>query len=85
MKFYLPLFAAFALAGCSADAAQPIVSDYNGASVKIAQTNFLGEGVRGPKTDAEAQRICATGSKRAEYASTRQSGEYEVEHLYLCL
>ena len=86
MKFYLPLFAVLSLAACDVEGSKPLVSDYNGASVKIAQTNFFGEGVRGPKTDAEALRICTTGSKkRAEYASTRQSGEYEVEHLYLCL
>ena len=75
----------FALTAC-VPAGQPIVSDYNGDSVKIAMDNIFGEGVRSEATDAEALRICQKGGKRtAEYASVRQSSEYQVEHLYLCL
>lgn len=74
-----------ALAAC-VPAGDPIVSDYNGDSVKIAMNNVFGEGGRSAATDAEALRICQRGGKRiAEYASVRQSGEYQVEHLYLCL
>lgn len=65
---------------------EPIVSDYNGDSVKITMYNAFGEGARSPATDAEALRICQKGGKKtAEYASVRQSAEYQVEHLYLCL
>jgi hypothetical protein len=49
-------------------------------------SNAFGEGGRSAATDAEALRICQKGGKHtAEYASVRQSGEYQVEHLYLCL
>lgn len=84
MKYWVLILSAVALAGCEPSA--PIVSDYNGASVKIVQTNLIGEGARSAATDAEAQRICAKGSKKtAEYASTRTLPDYNVEHLYLCL
>jgi hypothetical protein len=74
-----------ALAGC-VPAGEPIVSDYNGDSVKIAMSNAFGEGARSAATDAEALRICQKGGKRtAEYASVRQSADYQVEHLHLCL
>lgn len=64
----------------------PIVSDYNGASVKIVMTNLAGEGMRSEATDAEALRICTKGGKRtAEYASTMMLPNYQMEHLYLCL
>lgn len=81
----LALAAAFALPGCIPPS-QPIVSDYNGASVKIAMANFFGEGGRSEATDAEALRVCRAGGKRrAEYASTRQLPNDQAEHLYLCL
>lgn len=65
---------------------EPIVSDYNGSSVKIAMTNLAGEGQRSDVTDAEALRICQKGGKRtAEYASARWINDYQLEHLYLCL
>ncbi|MCU0826605.1 MAG: hypothetical protein MUE52_04200 [Tabrizicola sp.] len=67
-------------------AGEPLVSDYNGDSVKIAMTNWAGEGVRSDITDAEALRICNKGGKRtAEYASSRMVNDYQLEHLYLCL
>jgi len=79
------LLLALTLAAC-VPAGEPIVSDYNGDSVKIAMENYFGEGARSEATDAEALRICQKGGKRtAEYASVRQSAEYQVEHLYLCL
>ena len=79
------ILSTLSLAACVAPS-EPLVSDYNGASVKIAMTNFAGEGGRSAATDAEALRICQKGGKRtAEYASVRQSSEYQVEHLYLCL
>lgn len=75
----------FALAACGVPS-EPIVSDFNGASVKIAMINYMGEGARNDASDAEAARICATsGKKRAEYASTRPLPGYQLEHLYLCL
>lgn len=73
------------LAGCVP--AEPTVTDYNGASVKIAVPNFAGEGQKPTAaTDAEALRICTKGGKRtAEYASSRWINDIQFEHLYLCL
>lgn len=85
MKAAVPLIALAFLIAC-VPAGDPIISDYNGDSVKIAMNNAFGEGARSAATDAEALRICQKGGKRiAEYASVRQSAEYQVEHLYLCL
>jgi hypothetical protein len=69
------------LAGCVET--QPIVSDYNGASVKIQTDMFTAEA--NAKTQAEADRICKKNGKHAEYASSRSLPDYVYEHLYLCL
>ena len=85
MKVAAPLFSLALLTAC-VPAGEPIVSDYNGDSVKIAMYNAFGEGARSAATDAEALRICQKGGRRTgEYASVQQSAEYQVEHLYLCL
>lgn len=69
----------------SACVTEPVVSDFNGASVKI-QTDAILAPKQSPATDAEATRICRAGGKsRAEYASSRDIGQYKIEHLYLCL
>ncbi|MFN3275458.1 MAG: hypothetical protein ACK41U_12360 [Paracoccus sp. (in: a-proteobacteria)] len=85
-KTYLPMaFVGLALlAACAPSTAT--VSDFNGDSVKI-QTNSLANAEEAQATaKAEAERICAKGSKkRAEYASTRTLPNYVVEHLFLCL
>lgn len=65
--------------------AEPIVSDFNGDSVKIYQFNFAGEGARHQGTDAEAGRICGKRGRTAEYASTKVLGDGQLEFLYLCL
>lgn len=63
----------------------PVVSDYNGASVKIIlppvatpeQTTAM---------NAEATRICKAGGKRrAEGVSKRELPDYRIEYLFLCL
>jgi len=61
----------------------PLVSDYNGASVKIVTDMFTADPAAA--TQAEATRICGKSGKRAEYASTRALPDYNYEHLYLCL
>lgn len=66
----------------------PIVSDFNGASVKIQRTTMTSDSVEvaKQKTHDEATRICQSGGKkRAEYASTVQTSDYIVQDLYLCL
>jgi hypothetical protein len=67
----------------------PLVSDFNGASVKIQDANGRGPyGMDPPRAEAiaEATRICGTAKKRAEFASTTYAGStYVVNHLFLCL
>lgn len=81
-KSYIAIACGLALAGC---AANPVISDYNGDSVKI-QTSSM---VAGPEVEAEtlaeAKRICSKAGKQAEFASTRSLPNYIAEHLYLCL
>lgn len=83
-KFYALLTMAFTVSACVQ--AVPIVSDYNGASVKIQASAFASAEDAKTKTQAEATRICAKTGKRAEYASTTTNqNTYVSEHLYLCL
>ena len=72
------------IAGC-VETAPPVVSDFNGDSVKIVQNNYFGEGVRNDQTDAEAARICGKRGLKPEFASVRQLPNYQLEYLYLCL
>lgn len=66
--------------------ATPVVSDYNGASVKIQTSALASTEDQKTVTQAEASRICGKVGKRAEYASTiTNSDTYTSEHLYLCL
>lgn len=73
--------AALALSACVVTA-PPVVTDFNGASVKM-NTDALSP-YPNAATNAEAARICGMDAKRPEYASSRpiQGG---FEHLYLCL
>ncbi len=83
MKRSILLIAIFCVSGCGVP--PPVVSDYNGSSVKI-QTNGIYDPKQSSATDAEALRICKAGGKsRAEYASTVGRPNYVAEHLYLCL
>lgn len=66
--------------------ADPIVSDYNGSSVKIVTSAFADVADVKAETQKEADRICAKNNRRAEYASTMTNSQtYDEEHLYLCL
>ncbi len=71
------------LAGCGEP---PMVTEFNGDSVTV-QSQTAGNS---PEVTAEAQRICATHRRRAEYASSRQvyAPQFMVPtyaHLFLCL
>lgn len=69
--------------GCAAP--RPVITEYNGASIKISVPKaFAGTSPR-PQDYAEAQRICSTTQKRAEYASTFENKKYFVDYLFLCL
>lgn len=72
-----------ALAGCVP--ANPVVSSFNGDSVKIQISEFVKLDEARAATQIEADRICAKRSRRAEFASTRTIADYTSEHLYLCL
>ncbi|MEF3046055.1 hypothetical protein [Pseudotabrizicola sp. L79] len=65
--------------------ATPIVSDYNGASVKIQISQLANQDEAKASALSEAQRICARTGKRAEPASTRTVADYTSELLFLCL
>jgi hypothetical protein len=86
MKSYSMFVTVVAIAVSGCVPATPIVSDYNGASVKI-QTSVLADTSEADAVAlAEATRICKTGGKRtAEPASQRPVDEYTIERLYLCL
>ena len=82
------LLALLGLVSCSPVSLVPVVSDFNGDSVKLQAYAYAvatdPEGSK--KMDAEAARICKTGSKkRAELASSRELPNYITEYLYLCL
>jgi len=86
MKKIVALFPIIALSACVATT--PVVTDFNGDSVQVqASSSTADESVK-----AEANRICQTVNKRAEYASSRQlpsTGQYDFSityaHLFLCL
>lgn len=71
----LPIF----LLGC----VEPMVSDFNGSSVKVVED--FGGRTPTPATVEEAKRICGKVGKNSEYASTRSLPNYQTEYLFLCL
>lgn len=75
-----------ALLGLVACGAPPVVTEFNGDSVTIQSQSSGNE----PEVSSEAERICGTVNRRAEYASSRQihAPQYMVptyNHLFLCL
>lgn len=84
MQKYLLLAPVFLLVACTPP--NPIVSDFNGDSVKIQSSQFEDAKESQAAAQIEADRICQRGNrKRAEYASTRSLPNYLNEHLFLCL
>jgi len=82
MKLKLMMAGVFMLSACTT---APVVSEFNGSSVKLQTSAFGNVKEARAATQAEANRICGKVGKRAEYASTRSLPDYTVEHLYLCL
>lgn len=78
---YCLILSILALSACVPT--EPVVSDFNGASVKLVD---YASG-KTEENQAEATRICRAGGKqRAEYASSSyNSYTYQSQHLYLCL
>lgn len=71
----LPVF----LLGCVA----PMVSDFNGSSVKVVED--FGGRTPTSATVEEAKRICGKVGKTSEFASARNLPNYQTEYLFLCL
>lgn len=77
--------ASFIVASATASLSAPVITEYNGFSVKLRGGSFA-ERERSEALDAEALRICKAGGKQtSEFASTQDLGDYVLEHLYLCL
>lgn len=74
------------LSGCVPTGA-PVVSDFNGDSVKVQTNGFIPMQQQRAQADPEALRICRAGGKaRAEHASYIANQQtYVNTHLYLCL
>ncbi len=82
-SYYLVILALFVTA---CDVTEPLVSDFNGDSVKIATSSFDTVEYQRKTAGAEASRICGKVGKKAEYASTTTDQEtYQSINLYLCL
>jgi len=82
MKLQIILSSILVLSACDTP---PVVSDFNGSSVKIQTSAFTSVKEARTSSQAEASRICGKVGKHAEYASTSAAADYVSEHLYLCL
>ena len=87
LKFSTPLLSVIVgLAACAPS--NPIVSDYNGDSVKIQMNTLHNDSpeVAQQKALGQANTICQRGHKKsAEFVSMRQLPDYNAEYLFLCL
>ena len=86
MKRTLICMAAFGLAACDVPSG-PVVTDYNEASVKIQESTLWSTpDPKNPEVVEQAERICASTNRTAEYASTVANPQnYTATHLFLCL
>ena len=77
----------FTSTACAINTPEPVVSNYNGDSVKIQATSLFGlNDETKQKMQKEASRICSKGhKKKAEYVSSRFVSDYVSESLFLCL
>lgn len=84
-KIIVTIFATSIVSACTEPA--PVVSDFNGHSVKIQQsTIFTPPNPNLPGIKTEAQRICGREGKEAEYASSRSGpNNAYADHLFLCV
>ncbi|QPM89360.1 hypothetical protein [Pseudooceanicola algae] len=84
-KFFSFAIIAFTLTACTEPA--PVVSDFNGDSVKIQESTLLtGANPEEPEVVNQASRICGTRGRKAEYVSTTYApNNYYASHLFLCL
>lgn len=87
MRKTLFLLGFLPIAACVAP--DPIISDFNGDSVKFVGPDIAygGDFATDYKTkmDAEAKRLCNLRGRTPESASRRVLPSYQVEYLYICL
>lgn len=93
MRCVMLSLAALALTACASSA--PMTSDFNGDSVTVKVACGLAYECQKPRAEdlAEANRICGTRGRRAEYASTAPANVVSsqgitmenYEHLYICV
>ncbi len=77
----IALLPVLALAAC-VEAGPPMVSDYNGETVKLISHPYpLGADYRSSPIYTKAAETCG---REAVYQGTRQIGEYQGEHVFLC-
>jgi hypothetical protein len=91
MKRTVVLLFVFMLSACATpEPAKPLVSDFNGDSVKI----LIPDTKPRPEDQAEADRLCKTRERKAEFTSTTPKAEYiaslgmtvyRYEHLFVCV
>jgi len=80
----LAVLASLSLSACESSPA--FVSEFNGDSVKIVTRSLISVNYRDSIAQPEAQRICQTRGKNAEYASSRIDPQtWDSESLYLCI
>lgn len=83
ITYYLVAVALFVTA---CDVSDPVVSDFNGNSVKVVTSSFDTVEYQRETAGVEANRICGKVGKKAEYASTTTNQQtYQSTNLYLCL
>ena len=91
MRRAMLIFATVTLGACAAS--QPMVSDFNGDSVKVTVRCGLGIECQKPRPEdlAQAEKTCAVRGRKAQFASTafrtERSGDIDfsiADHLYIC-
>ena len=74
----------FALAACVGAAEAPMVSDFNGHTVKVVYHPYaLGAEYRSSPAYAKAKETCGASSDPS-YQGVRRLNDYQGEHVFLC-
>lgn len=86
MKSKLGLLSLVALAGCMGSG-EPMVSDYNGRIVKVQFHDVaLGTNYKQSPIYAKAVETCKLdGRSDATYQGVKALGNYQGEHVFLCV
>ena len=84
-QYFFAIVCAGFLSGCVEMSSNPVVTDFNGASVKIQESGLFSSTPPSAEAIAEAGRVCGTAGKTAQFASGSMATEYRVNYLFLCL